>query len=190
MPGDISNGLVAKVLESLKNYAGPVDSVIFDKLNKYQLDFMLNIRTSQKTIPIALVTGTYEYLRPERIFTILKISNSEDNENEYSGDYSPEKDSIIIEDKYSIVSGDKILVTGFVRPIYVSMARDSGGGKLNDRISKTVDPIIEEDYHDYLVEAVLSEYRKVNPEFRKYEDIKKDVKRTSYSLLRTNRFGV
>ena len=186
--GDKTGNLVSQIRDILQQHSDNQlfknDYVFYNALDKYQQLFMVQYYTTREKYTITLVAGTDTYALSSRLFQITDISGDVDNSyDDYKGRYDKDSHSIIISDSENIVAGDKIYVEGFIKPSY-----DWGDSRASDRIDENTDPIIQEEYYPYLIDAVLSDYRKFNEAFPSLEYVKEQVRQLSKNLRKTERF--
>ena len=134
------------------------------------------------TLTLAQRTKTYDLHK--RIFRIFSLQPAESNSKlNYSGRYLPITHQIEVLDT-EIITGDKLNISAYIKPAasYTEGNTVSVGDPLTDKISDAVDPIIEGDYHDYLIEGVLSDYKTLFPQFRGMAEIKNDVRKLADQL--------
>jgi len=190
MAGEITKWMIGQILTELGDEDLKIvgnKGLICNKLNRYQILFMQTKFTSKRRYDIVLTAGTYEYKLHPRILKVLKSSipncdiqlNSEDVRNY----------SLIIPENAEFTTGDVLKIETFIRPLQKSYEVEEGSRIPSDIISFTVDPIIEEDYHYCLIDAVLSEYRKVNPEFKTLKDVLFIVEEIRNKTLGINNLG-
>jgi hypothetical protein len=175
------------ITKTLKN-----DYLLYNYLTKHQYNFMLDKRASKRFFEITLANGTDSYALDVRLFSVLSFEDGSDNENTYIGCYKEQSHTIeIASDVSAIETGDKIVVSGFIKPVYDYDNGLTGGNRIqiNDRITESYDPIIENDYDDLLVEAVLSEFRHLNQYLKKIDTIMEEVERRALRLASQKRFA-
>lgn len=205
--GDISKELVNKVridLDDLGRKIIKTDDIIYRKLSFYQKDWSKRFKCIKLVIQYDLVANQSIYPIESKVVSINNIKfydpSTEDTFilycywNNGTWDYCCESfcsrfnPKVFIspltkhEARQIVLSGSENFTAGQVMyaDAYIQATDD-------DKISRTNDPIIGEDYTDYLYKAVLSEYRYLRPDFQKLESIEERVKDTAFSALSINR---
>lgn len=206
MAGEISQRIAAEIRDILSQVPAGTgkqlgqrgllknDFLIYNALDKYQRQFLLNYYTNIGYYTLELVTGTASYPLHPRVFQIFSVEAGENNVvSEYNGRYDAETHSLVILND-DVISQDTLKIGAYLKPAKWTQTNGQGSNGyefdappsplpqepvitvIDDRISDTTDPIIPEDYHSLLTEAVLSEYRHIFPQFRPIELIKNDVR--------------
>lgn len=180
--GDISKGLIQEIRDpSGIDDAGrkkiPSDILLYRKLSYYQDYIMVKFKTKKTISTVNLITNTSTYEIPYGIFWIRNITFSDGVYTSYSvNDETRDTDkTITLEYSENFVTGtDKMYINGFIRPV----KRPAVGllAPVDEDISSTVDPIIDRAYHQLLVKAVLSEFRRFNNELMPLERVEILVK--------------
>lgn len=168
--GDISKRLTSEIRDMLSVYGTNValrnNYLIYNSLSKYQSKWVRRYRTTMKSKTITL-TGEKTYPLDDNIYEIISVRAEADNtSDDYTGRYDEHNNTIIIDSNQNI--GDKITIDYYINIL------DS------DRITNSKDPIIQEEYYDLLIEAVISDF---NPKMaRPLMEIENDVRKTANEL--------
>lgn len=175
MAGDVTQYLISVIRDTLGQYTNQqllkTDSYVIHLLNKYQSQFMSIYKTTEETYTITLTAGTYTYTLHPRLFEVTNIRGDDDNVfDDYKGTWDKANQQLILDEDDTITTGDKLYVTGFIKPVLAEYSVE-GGEATVDSMSKTFDPLIQEDYHPYLIEAVLAHFRHINEAFAPLETI-------------------
>lgn len=192
MAGEVTKSLIGKIISELKDEDMKIMEnygIACNKLNRYQLLFMQKYLTSKRSFEIELTSGIYEYRLHPRILKVLKCNYSNTDIQLTTTDRIY---NIILADDTEFTTGDIMTIEAFIRPLqkqYTFEGEEEPEIIASDIISLSVDPIIEEEYHPWLIAAVLSEYRKHNPEFMTFENVIKEVIQIQRSMWKINALG-
>jgi len=188
VPGDISKRLISQIRSELNDESNTIiktDDIIYRKLSFYQRDWSKRFKCIKVVIEFDLVTDQEVYPIDKKVVSINNISFY-DPEGELL-DWDIDKTVKITpltkhEPRQIILNGSDEFESGQVMyaDCYIQATDE-------DDISRTNDPIILDDYWDYLVKAVLSEYRYLRQDFMPIEYIEMRVKEIANMSLSLNR---
>lgn len=188
VPGDISKRLISQIRSELNDESNTIiktDDIIYRKLSFYQRDWSKRFKCIKVVIEFDLVTDQEVYPIDKKVVSINNISFY-DPEGELL-DWDIDKTVKITpltkhEPRQIILNGSDEFESGQVMyaDCYIQATDE-------DDISRTNDPIILDDYWDYLVKAVLSEYRYLRQDFMQIEYIEMRVKEIANMSLSLNR---
>lgn len=182
MAGEISKYLVSDIRDQLNDQEKkliPADGILYNKLNHYQNIIMSTYYTTKQKYSYPLIEGETLYQVIENILKITSITFNADIpavpivkiNNITSGDgirYIELTDT-------SYTSADMMYVEAFIRPDRA------------DKITAEYDPILDEAYHYYLEQCVLSEYRHLNEVFQPLKAVYQAIQELSDNLRSMNR---
>ncbi len=188
--GDISKRLVSQIRSELDDNSNSIiktDAIIYRKLSFYQRDWSKRFKCMKVVLEYDLVNDQQVYDIPDNVVSInnIKFHDSEGALLNY-GDFID--DNVIItkvtkhETRQIILNNSDIFVAGMVMyaDAYIQATMD-------DEISGSKDPVLLEDYYDYLVKAVLSEYRYLRKDLMSLDYIELRVEETANAALRIDR---
>lgn len=86
--------------------------------------------------------------------------------------------------------GDRMRVRCYIKPVVDDIV--SGGSVIygSDKLSATVDPVIEGEYHRCMIDFFLSRYRELDSSFMKSEDVVVMLKQIRDAMYREDRFRI
>lgn len=188
VPGDVSKRLISQIRSELNDESNTIiktDDIIYRKLSFYQRDWSKRFKCIKVVIEYDLVTDQEVYPIDKKVVSINNISFY-DPDGELL-DWDIDKTVKITpltkhEPRQIILNGSDEFESGQVMyaDCYIQATDE-------DDISRTNDPIILDDYWDYLVKAVLSEYRYLRQDFMPIEYIEMRVKEIANMSLTVNR---
>jgi hypothetical protein len=203
---EISVKLFDKFSDFVRNYDSSVEiaeGVFWNRLTEAQRTFMINHLTTKIEWPVHLFSGQDTYQIPSWIMEIMELELRDSKDVKISPHFNSISYPQLVENLYvelprtttaqfrymkvypsdgtSITAGWRLMTKVFIRPLST------------DVIDRQHAPIIESDYHDLLVDYVLSSYRTkiidnkaiVNPNLRDARSVLNDVQ-----LIRNRMYGL
>jgi hypothetical protein len=113
---------------------------------------MTMFHTTSYRFEISLVSGTEEYTLPPRLL-LLKNWSTDDSETNIEFYIDDAKGKVVVIDG-EIGDATKLYLDAYIKPA-THMVDDT---EIPDDICGTYDPIIQKQYYEYLIQAVLSDY--------------------------------
>lgn len=194
MAGERTGYIVAQVRDMLAEHSKrifPTDALIHNQIARIQLSWAVIFKTSKRFYDIILASDRTSYPLNPRLFSIKDFYGDEENTNHYEGRYIHSTHSITI-DSDTIITGEKIIVEGFIKPVKKATWKPDPSGEdqtIADVINETTDPIIEEEYDDYIALAILSSYSTKERPQRSFESVTAEVKILAERLASINRWS-
>ena len=147
MAGEKSKYLVNRIrdiLGDLHNKRIRNDVILYDLLTRYQREFMTSYNTTRTVTTVTLTTAT-EYTLATNINKIIRVYVPDtQTDTDYYITIDEINRKIKIGESETPVTGEKIYIDAYLKPVTA--------------ISKTVDPVIGDDYEPYLTDAVLTHF--------------------------------
>ena len=192
--GDITKRLTSEIRDALNDNNRifvKSDITFYNLLNKYQLEFMTRYLTTEAYYNLTMVTGTLTYYLNKRVHKIIEFRSDDsgnddaDDDSVAEGVYVPETHTLLFVTD-SFTNAEVITVRAYIKPDF-SVEDEDGEEKTSDKIDEDTDPIIGENYYEYLKEACLAHFRNEVQGFRSLRDVRRDVKDLAYALRGTLR---
>ena len=190
--GDITKRLTSEIRDALgdnNKLLVKSDITFYNLLNKYQLEFMTRYLTTEAYYDLTMVAGTLTYYLNKRVHKIIEFRSDDsgnadpDDDSVAEGTYVPETHTLLfLVDTFT--NGEVITVRAYIKPDF-TLEDENGDVKTSDKIDEDTDPLIGEEYYEYLKEACLVHFRHAIPGLRSLRDVRRDVKALVYSLRGT-----